>query len=207
MIGRLRGALLEKQPPEVLIEVSGVGYEVQLPMSSFYALPDAGQEAIIYTHFVVREDAQLLYGFADKHERAMFRELIKVNGVGPKLALAILSGMSANQFVQCIHNDAVSTLVKLPGVGKKTAERLVVEMKDRLKNWTGADLLTPESDKMVFENEFSHSAANGNAKDEAISALVGLGYKPAMAEKVIQQVYQEGMDCEALIRSSLKSML
>lgn len=207
MIGRLRGTLLEKQPPEVLIEVSGVGYEVQLPMSSFYALPDAGQEAIIYTHFVVREDAQLLYGFADKHERAMFRELIKVNGVGPKLALAILSGMSANQFVQCIHNDAVTTLVKLPGVGKKTAERLVVEMKDRLKNWTGADLLTPESDKMVFDNEFSNNATSGNAKDEAISALVSLGYKPALAEKVIQQVYQEGMDCEALIRSSLKSML
>jgi len=207
MIGRLRGTLLEKQPPEVLIEVSGVGYEVQLPMSSFYALPDAGQEAIIYTHFVVREDAQLLYGFADKHERAMFRELIKVNGVGPKLGLAILSGMSANQFVQCIHNDAVTTLVKLPGVGKKTAERLVVEMKDRLKNWTGADLLTPESDKMVFDNEFSNNATSGNAKDEAISALVSLGYKPALAEKVIQQVYQEGMDCEALIRSSLKSML
>lgn len=207
MIGRLRGTLLEKQPPEVLIEVSGVGYEVQLPMSSFYALPDAGQEAIIYTHFVVREDAQLLYGFADKHERAMFRELVKVNGVGPKLALAILSGMSANQFVQCIHNDAVSTLVKLPGVGKKTAERLVVEMKDRLKKWTGADLLTPESDKMVFDNEFTNSAANNNAKDEAISALVSLGYKPVLAEKVIQQVYQEGMDCEALIRSSLKSML
>ncbi|PKH02592.1 Holliday junction branch migration protein RuvA [Psychromonas sp. MB-3u-54] len=207
MIGRLRGVLLEKQPPEVLIEVSGVGYEVQLPMSSFYALPDAGQEAIIYTHFVVREDAQLLYGFADKHERAMFRELVKVNGVGPKLALAILSGMSANQFVQCIHNDAVTTLVKLPGVGKKTAERLVVEMKDRLKNWTGADLLTPEADKMVFENEFTNSAANHNAKDEAISALVSLGYKPVLAEKAIQQVYQEGMDCEALIRSSLKSML
>ncbi|ABM02570.1 Holliday junction DNA helicase subunit RuvA [Psychromonas ingrahamii 37] len=207
MIGRLRGVLLEKQPPEVLIEVSGIGYEVQLPMSSFYALPDAGQEAIIYTHFVVREDAQLLYGFADKHERAMFRELIKVNGVGPKLALAILSGMSANQFVQCIHNDAVTTLVKLPGVGKKTAERLVVEMKDRLKNWTGADLLTPASDKMVFENEFTNSAASGNAKDEAISALVSLGYKPVLAEKAIQQVYVEGMDCEALIRSSLKSML
>jgi len=207
MIGRLRGVLLEKQPPEVLIEVSGVAYEVQLPMSSFYSLPDAGQEAIIYTHFVVREDAQLLYGFADKHERAMFRELIKVNGVGPKLALAILSGMSANQFVQCINNDAVSTLVKLPGVGKKTAERLVVEMKDRLKNWTGADLLTPESDKMAFENEFKNVSVDGNAKDEAVSALVALGYKPALAENAIKQVYQDGMDCEALIRSSLKSMV
>lgn len=207
MIGRLRGILLEKQPPEVLLDVSGVGYEVQLPMSSFYSLPELGQEAIIFTQFVVREDAQLLYGFADKHERAMFRELIKVNGVGPKLALAILSGMSANQFVQCIHNDAVSTLVKLPGVGKKTAERLVVEMKDRLKNWTGADLLTPESDKMAFENELGNTFISGNAKDEAISALVALGYKPALAEKAIKQVYQEGMDCEALIRSSLKSMV
>lgn len=202
MIGRLHGILLEKQPPEVLLDVAGVGYEIQLPMSSFYPLPEIGQEAIIYTHFVVREDAQLLYGFADKHERAMFRELIKVNGVGPKLALAILSGMSANQFVQCIHNDAVSSLVKLPGVGKKTAERLVVEMKDRLNNWAGADLLTPEADKVAFENTF----INGNVKDEAISALVALGYKPAIAEKVIKQVYKEGMDCEALIRSSLKSM-
>lgn len=206
MIGRLRGILLEKQPPEVLLDVAGVGYEIQLPMSSFYPLPEIGQEAIIYTHFVVREDAQLLYGFADKHERAMFRELIKVNGVGPKLALAILSGMSANQFVQCIHNDAVSALVKLPGVGKKTAERLVVEMKDRLKNWVGADLLTPEADKMAFENTLENTFVSGNAKDEAISALVALGYKPAVAEKVIKQVYQEGMDCEALIRSSLKSI-
>ena len=207
MIGRLRGILLEKQPPEVLLDVSGVGYEIQLPMSSFYPLPEIGQEAVIYTHFVVREDAQLLYGFADKHERSMFRLLIKVNGVGPKLALAILSGMSANQFVICINNEAVSSLVKLPGVGKKTAERLVVEMKDRLKNWSGADQLTPESDKMAFDNEIANTFVSANAKDEAISALVALGYKPATAEKVIKQVYQDGMDCEALIRSSLKSMV
>lgn len=207
MIGRLRGILLEKQPPEVLLDVSGIGYEIQLPMSSFYPLPEIGQEAVIYTHFVVREDAQLLYGFADKHERSMFRLLIKVNGVGPKLALAILSGMSANQFVICINNDAVNRLVKLPGVGKKTAERLVVEMKDRLKNWTGADLLTPESDNMAFENEIANTFISTNAKDEAIGALVALGYKSATAEKVIKQIYQEGMDSEALIRSSLKSMV
>jgi len=207
MIGRLRGILIEKQPPEVVLDVSGVGYEIQLPMSSFYPLPELGEEAVIFTHFVVREDAQLLYGFADKHERAMFRELIKVNGVGPKLALAILSGMSANQFVQCINNDAVSSLVKLPGVGKKTAERLVVEMKDRLKNWVGADLLTPESDKMAFENGLENTFIGGNAIDEAISALVALGYKPASAEKTIKQIHQPGMDCEALIRSSLKSMM
>jgi len=207
MIGRLRGILIEKQPPEVVLDVSGVGYEIQLPMSSFYPLPDLGEEAVIFTHFVVREDAQLLYGFADKHERAMFRELIKVNGVGPKLALAILSGMSANQFVQCIHHDAVSSLVKLPGVGKKTAERLVVEMKDRLKNWVGADLLTPEADKMAFENGLENTFVSGNAVEEAISALVALGYKPASAEKTIKQVNKPGMDCEALIRSSLKNML
>ena len=176
MIGRLRGILLEKQPPEVLLDVSGVGYEIQLPMSSFYSLPELGLEAIIYTHFVVREDAQLLYGFADKHERAMFRELIKVNGVGPKLALAILSGMSANQFVQCIHNDAVTTLVKLPGVGKKTAERLVVEMKDRLKNWSGADLLTAESDKSAFENDLGSTFISGNAKDEVIIFVILLWF-------------------------------
>ena len=207
MIGRLRGILLEKQPPEVLLDVSGVGYEIQLPMSSFYSLPDVEQEAIIYTHFVVREDAQLLYGFADKHERAMFRELIKVNGVGPKLALAILSGMSANQFVQCINNDAVTTLVKLPGVGKKTAERLVVEMKDRLKNWTGADLLTPESDRITLDSDLGNTFVSSNVKEEAASALIGLGYKPQVAEKIIKQVYREEMDCEALIRSSLKSMV
>ena len=207
MIGRLRGILLEKQPPSVLLDVSGVGYEVQLPMSSFYPLPEIGKEAIIYTHFVVREDAQLLYGFADKHERAMFKELIKVNGVGPKLALAILSGMSANQFVQCIHNDAVTTLVKLPGVGKKTAERLVVEMKDRLKNWVGSDLLTPESERLEFDEQMNPPISGSSAKEEAISALVALGYKPAVAEKTIKNVYKAGMDCEALIRSSLKGLL
>lgn len=135
MIGRLRGTLIEKQPPELLIEVGGVGYEIQMPMSCFYELPEIGQEAIIYTHFVVREDAQLLYGFNTVRERALFREVIKANGVGPKLGLGILSGMSATQFVACVEREDISTLVKLPGVGKKTAERLVVEMKDRLKGW------------------------------------------------------------------------
>ncbi|HAD40257.1 MAG TPA: Holliday junction branch migration protein RuvA, partial [Plesiomonas shigelloides] len=133
MIGRLRGLVVEKQPPEVLLDVNGVGYEIQLPMTCFYDLPDIGQEAIIFTHFVVREDAQLLFGFNNKQERALFRELLKTNGVGPKLALAILSGMSAAQFVGAVEREDISTLVKLPGVGKKTAERLIVEMKDRFK--------------------------------------------------------------------------
>lgn len=136
MIGRLRGNILEKQPPLVLLEANGVGYEVHMPMTCFYELPELGQEAIVFTHFVVREDAQLLYGFNDKQERALFRELIKVNGVGPKLALAILSGMSAQQFVSAVEREEITALVKLPGVGKKTAERLVVEMKDRFKGST-----------------------------------------------------------------------
>lgn len=193
---------MEKQAPDVLIEVAGVGYEVQMPMSSFYHLPEAGQEAIIYTHFVVREDAQLLYGFADKLERAMFRELIKVNGVGPKLALAILSGMSANQFVQCIENNDVTGLVKLPGVGKKTAERLLVEMKDRLKGWVGVDLFNPDT-RPVDEPVMTMAS---DAKSEAISALVALGYKANQAEKMVKQIYQADMSSEVLIRDALRAM-
>ncbi|MCE2596703.1 Holliday junction branch migration protein RuvA [Motilimonas cestriensis] len=203
MIGRLRGILLEKQAPEILIEVSGVGYEVQLPMSSFYHLPEPGHEAVVYTHFVVREDAQLLYGFTDKLERAMFRELIKVNGVGPKLALAILSGMTANQFVQCIEDNNVTGLVKLPGVGKKTAERLLVEMKDRLKGWVGADLFNPA---LPRDEESVAVTAATDEKGEAIGALISLGYKPAVAEKMVKQVYREGASCESLIRDALRTM-
>ena len=146
MIGRLRGIILEKQPPEILLEVSGVGYELQLPMTCFYELPSLGEEVILYTHFVVREDAQLLYGFNNRRERSLFRELLKANGVGPKLALAILSGMSANQVVSAIEREDISSLIKLPGVGKKTAERLVVEMKDRLKGWSDGALFTPMTD-------------------------------------------------------------
>ena len=150
MIGRLRGILLEKQAPDLLIEVAGVGYEVQLPLTSFYQLPATGEEATIYTHFVVREDAQLLYGFVNLNERALFRQLIKANGVGPKLALTILSGMTAQQFVRCVQLDDVSTLVKLPGVGKKTAERLVIEMRDRLKDW-GIAPNTPVTDALILQ--------------------------------------------------------
>lgn len=136
MIGRLRGIIIEKQPPLVLLETGGVGYEVHMPMTCFYELPEAGQEAIIFTHFVVREDAQLLYGFNNKQERTLFKELIKTNGVGPKLALAILSGMSAQQFVNAVEREELGALVKLPGIGKKTAERLIVEMKDRFRGYT-----------------------------------------------------------------------
>ncbi|EGR1510821.1 Holliday junction branch migration protein RuvA [Vibrio vulnificus] len=204
MIGRLRGILLEKQPPELLIEVNGIGYEVQMPMSCFYELPNIGEEAIIYTHFVVREDAQLLYGFNTVKERALFREVIKANGVGPKLGLAILSGMTASQFVASVEREDISTLVKLPGVGKKTAERLVVEMKDRLKGWSAGDLFTPFTDAAPVD---SGSASSNCAEEEAVSALLALGYKPVQASKVVSQIAKPDMTSEQLIREALKSMV
>nr|WP_205743741.1 Holliday junction branch migration protein RuvA [Grimontia sedimenti] len=209
VIGRLRGILLEKQPPEILLEVNGVGYEVSMPMSCFYELPEVGEEAIVYTHFVVREDAQLLYGFNTTIERALFREVIKANGVGPKLGLAILSGMTATQFVDSVEREDVSTLVKIPGVGKKTAERLVIEMRDRLKNWHAFDLFTPHADaaaRRAASNETVVAASN-DPKDEAISALIALGYKAAQAEKVVKQVAVDGMKSEAIIRDALRSMV
>ena len=205
MIGRLRGTLIEKQPPELLIEVNGIGYEVQMPMSCFYELPNIGEEAIIYTHFVVREDAQLLYGFNTVKERALFREVIKANGVGPKLGLGILSGMTASQFVASVEREDVSTLVKLPGVGKKTAERLVVEMKDRLKGWGAGDLFTPFTDAAPVDS--TPAAAQGSAEEEAVSALLALGYKPVQASKVVSQVKKADMTSEQLIREALKSMV
>lgn len=205
MIGRLNGILVEKQPPEILLEVSGVGYEVQMPMTCFYDLPIVGENTIVYTHFVVREDAQLLFGFNNKTERALFRELLKANGVGPKLGLAILSGMSAQQFVSCVNNEDATSLVKLPGVGKKTAERLVLEMKDRLKDW-GNDLFTPFSDSAVIEPHSDALVAN-NAADDAVSALVALGYKLPQAQKAVKSVSKPDMSTEVLIKESLKSML
>ncbi|KEY57953.1 Holliday junction branch migration protein RuvA [Serratia sp. DD3] len=204
MIGRLRGVILEKQPPLVLLEANGVGYEVHMPMTCFYELPELGQEAIVFTQFVVREDAQLLYGFNDKQERALFRELIKVNGVGPKLALAILSGMSAQQFVSAVEREEITALIKLPGVGKKTAERLVVEMKDRFKGLNG-DLFNSSS-----EIPLPVSAAKMVERDneaEAVSALVSLGYKPQEASRMISKIAKPGADCETLIRDALRAAL
>ncbi|PJG58000.1 Holliday junction branch migration protein RuvA [Aeromonas cavernicola] len=204
MIGRLRGVVIEKQPPEVLLEVAGIGYEVQMPMSCFYDLPDIGQEATIHTHFVVREDAQLLYGFTHKQERALFRELIKTNGVGPKLALAILSGMTATQFVISVEREEISTLVKLPGVGKKTAERLVVEMKDRLKGWVSHDLFSPASISLPVT---SPALRTPDAVEEAASALVALGYKPQQASQIVSKIATEGMSVEEIIREALRSLV
>ena len=206
MIGRIRGTLAEKQPPEILVDIAGVGYEIHMPMTSFYQLPAVGEEVVVYTHFVVREDAQLLFGFADKMERGLFRELIKANGVGPKLGLAILSGMSASQFLASVQNEDVSALVSLPGIGKKTAERLVVELKDRLAKFGKAQSIAvpPPSDDLLSTNTI---VAVNDAREEAQSALIALGYKPAQASKLVDSVYKEGMESEALIRESLKAAI
>lgn len=201
----MRGLLIEKIAPEILIECNGVGYEVTMPMTSIYALPELNQEAIIYTHFVVREDAQLLYGFANKTERKLFRLLIKVNGVGPKLGLAILSGMSAEQFVSCVIHDDLTTIVKIPGVGKKTAERLLIEMRDRIKDWH-----TDESSAnftLNSPNSSSQPIITNNIKGDAINALISLGYNQSQADKAIKAVFQSDMNSEDLIRVALKSML
>ena len=140
MIGRIRGTVAQKQPPDILVEVGGVGYELQVPMTTLFQLPELGSEVSLLTHFVVREDAQLLYGFIDERDRGLFRQLIKVSGVGPKLALTILSGMDADSFTRCVHREDVAALVALPGVGKKTAERLLVEMRDKLKGgWSAGE--------------------------------------------------------------------
>ena len=207
MIGRIRGKLIEKQPPDVLIESAGVGYEIQMPMTSFYQLPEVGDEATVVTHFVVREDAQLLFGFANKTERSLFRELIKANGVGPKLALTIMSGMSASQFIHCVSIEDVTSLVKLPGVGKKTAERLVVEMKDRLKKLTAdGEVLGTDMEPLANAEEKPLLVPKTSAKDEALSALLALGYKSSQANLVLNKIKANDKSSEELIREALKAM-
>jgi holliday junction DNA helicase RuvA len=205
MIGRLAGILVEKQAPEIVLDVNGVGYELQVPMTSFYELPALNQQALLYTHFVVREDAQLLYGFITRQERALFRLLIKTNGVGPKLALTILSGMTASEFVGCVERDDIATLVKLPGVGKKTAERLLVEMRDKLKSLLEASMGSER--EFVLQSNFTPKVEESSAEEDAIAALLSLGYKPAQASKSVSKAYKDGMDSETLIKAALKSML
>jgi Holliday junction DNA helicase RuvA len=212
LIGRLRGTLVEKISPEILIECAGVGYEVTMPMTSIYALPELDQQATIFTHFVVREDAQLLYGFANKVERKLFRLLIKVNGVGPKLGLAILSSMSADQFVSCVRHDDVTAIVKIPGVGKKTAERLLIEMRDRLQDWQTQQLESSvPSDGLHLAQEFADPSQEttfiSDHKGDAINALLSLGYKQVQADKAVRAVFKTGMSSEAIIRDALKSMV
>ena len=204
MIGRLKGTLAEKQPPHLILAVNGVGYELEVPMTTLYRLPAVGQGVTLHTHLVVREDAHLLYGFFEKRERELFRELIRLNGVGPKLALAILSGMTATQFVMSVEREEISSLVKLPGVGKKTAERLVVEMKDRLKGWVSHDLFSPAEITLPAKESPLRAP---DASEEAASALVALGYKPQQASQIVSKVAADGMSVEEIIRESLRSLV
>ncbi len=200
MIGRLRGTLLEKQPPHVMLDVNGVGYELEVPMTTLYRLPAVGEALMLHTHLVVREDAQLLYGFADKRDRQLFRELIRLNGVGPKLALALMSGLEVDDLVRCVQAQDTSVLMKVPGVGKKTAERLLVELKDRFKAW--------ETQPGLFELgiEPSVGASVSSAESDAVSALLSLGYKPQEANRAVDAVKQDGLSSEDLIRRALKGM-
>ncbi len=196
MIGFLRGKLAFKAPPLLMLDVNGVGYEIEAPMTTFYNLPAIGAELMLHTHLVVREDAHILFGFSSEADRSMFRTLIKVNGVGPKLALTILSGQSAEEFHRCIHNNDTQALVRLPGVGKKTAERLIIEMRDRLPDLgDSVDSSATGVDKVQSAN---------NPKQEAISALCSLGYKPLDAGKMVQNISIEGKSCEDIIRLALQ---
>lgn len=197
MIGRLKGTLIGKQPPWLLIDVQGVGYEVETPLSTLFDLPANGQEVMLLIHTVVREDAFLLYGFLREADRALFRHLLKVTGVGAKLALGILSGMNAQEFADAVHRNDVSALVRLPGIGKKTAERLIIEMRDRLVQ-VGEGMVPTVS---------GATAAGGNPMQEAMGALEALGYKPPEASRMVRAVPDaESLSVEALIRSALKSM-
>ena len=205
MIGRLKGEIIYKKPPQLLIDVNGVGYEVDAPMTTFYELPETGKTAILLTHMVVREDAQLLYGFATDGEREMFRQLIKINGVGPKLALTILSGISSAQLARCVSDHDVISLVKLPGVGKKTAERLIIELADKLKFFA-----QPESEIEMGQIDSAGQAGNQpvtreNPIIEAESALIALGYKSAEATRMIKSIDTKGLSSEQVIRQALQS--
>jgi Holliday junction DNA helicase RuvA len=201
MIGRLRGEIAEKQPPELLLDVNGVGYEILAPMSTFYELPPVGEQIMLFTHLAIRDDAHVLYGFAQASERALFRGLLKVNGVGAKMALAILSGMSADEFSRCVQTNDTASLVRLPGIGKKTAERLIIEMRDRLHKL----LDLPKTGVSAATSMAADQAVN-SPKNDAIDALIALGYKPVDAGNMVRAVESEGLASEAIIRAALKAL-
>lgn len=195
MIGRIAGTIILSQPPQLMIDCNGVGYEIEAPMSVFFDLPPVGKPVVLFTHLIVRDDAHLLFGFSSLSQRAMFRELIRVSGVGAKVAIGILSGLSAEDFTRCIADSDVATLTRLPGIGKKTAERLIVEMKDRLQ-------------KLPSESGIPSAPGGGSAGDsnqgQAIAALEALGFKNAEARKMVKSA--SGDSVEEIIRDALKAM-
>ncbi len=196
MIGRLRGRILFKRPPQLLLEVAGVGYELEAPMTTFYKLPEGDGEVTLHTHLVIRDDAHLLYGFWSERERRLFRALIRISGIGPRIALAILSGIDADEFAACVEAGDSGRLTGVPGVGKKTAERLVVEMRDRLLDWQPARARAAPG-----------VGAAPDAVGDAISALVALGYRPPEASRIVHALETTGMSSEAIIREALKGLV
>jgi len=195
MIGRLRGTLVSKQPPWLLVEVGGVGYELEAPMSTFYALPAVGEPVALHTHLVIRDDAHVLFGFGTDGERRLFRGLLKVSGVGPKIALGILSGASVDDFLRTIEAEDVAMLTRIPGVGRKTAERVIIEMRDGVKKFAlpGA------------EGPAVGIGAGLTPQGEAYSALIALGYKPPEATRLLKSGDEPGLSTTEIIRRALKS--
>jgi Holliday junction DNA helicase RuvA len=193
MIGFLRGTLVNKTAPQVLLDVNGVGYNLLAPMSTFYDLPETGQVVQLLTHLSIREDAHVLFGFLSEQERSLFRSLIRINGVGPKLALAILSGISIEDFQRCVFENNIATLVKLPGIGKKTAERLIIEMRDRL----------PEMPATTGANQ---PATTTSATSEAVHALVSLGFNESDAQRMVRKIVKDNLSSQELIRLALQSV-
>ncbi|MFT5114439.1 MAG: Holliday junction DNA helicase RuvA [Parasphingorhabdus sp.] len=196
MIGFLEGRLVQKQPPQLLVNVSGVGYEVEAPMTTFYDLPDTGANVLLHIHMQVREDAHRLYGFSTRAQRDLFRMLLKVNGVGPRVALAILSGLRVEEFHQCVMQGDITALTRVPGIGRKTAERLLIEMRDKLEDISNTSI----------ESSMSSTGIATDPVSEAVSALIALGYKPTEASRVVQSINHEDATSESLIRQALSSL-
>ena len=194
MIGRIHGILLQKEPPAMLVDVGGIGYELEAPMTTFYDLPSTGSEVTLYTHLVVREDAHLLFGFSRASQRSLFRSLLKVNGIGPRVALAILSGMNENEFALCVSNEDIARITKVPGIGKKTAERLIVEMRDKV-----------EAGDVVLRAG-SSAALPTDPASEAVSALMALGYKGNEASRLVRNVSGDDLTTEDIIRQALRNI-
>ena len=199
MIGRLRGELVYKQPPQLMVDVNGVGYELEAPMSTFYELPAVGEAVTLFTHLQVREDAHALYAFAREDERGLFRDLLKVSGVGAKVALAVLSGMSAREFRGSVLNGDAAALTRMPGIGKKTAERLIVEMRDRVKE-------AGEVPVAASPGVSSVQSRPADPVEDAVHALIALGYKPQEASRMVSAVEAQGLPSEEIIRQALKAM-
>lgn len=195
MIGRITGILIEKRPPQIIVECNGVGYEIEAPMTTIWALPELNQKVSLYTHLAVREDAHLLYGFGHESERALFRSLLKVNGVGTKMALVILSGMDVDAFAVCVHAGDTARLTALPGIGKKTAERLIIEMRDRVNRLELSPALAATRAPLVSD-----------PVNDAVSGLIALGYKPHEASRYVHGLDTDGMKSEEIMRAVLKSL-